>query len=466
MPKTKSDQTKIAKSPSSGSAKTQQGLLTGNRRRAASKPPSSLLDIRRSQGVTLAGEEAHLWLQIDICAPETSGAKRPPADVAIVLDCSGSMGHGAGSALETAGEAARFVFERLGGADRSALVLYGSSVQIAQSLGSDHQQASARAVRLPSLGMTALADGLYSAIEQLGGARSKKRSRQVFLLSDGNANVGETDPLRIGAEVEKAAGAGIKVSTFGLSDQYDEDLLEALARAGNGGYHYLADLDDAPVAFAAELADLFSISLRDAELTLVPARGVKIERMLGIADDPGKRVVTVGDVPSGARRTLLVELRLKKALLDGESLIKVGLRHQKGGAQATAEEKLMVSSSSDENVVSGSVSEEVLARVAELEAALAQREAAKLADGGNFGAAHSLLAGARQQMEGLLANHAGVAQFAGFTGKLDELDAHTSVMAGGATDYSRAAAKEIKTSAYLTSSSRAPLQKPAKKRKG
>ena len=343
-------------------------LLSGRTRRNASKPQATtMFEIARSQELTLAGEKAHLWLAIDVVAPKKAVTKRPPADFAAVLDCSGSMGSGPGSASAKAGDAARYVFERLGGSDRSALVLYGDTVRIAAELGSGHQAAAALTRSLPSLGFTALADGLYAGVEQLGGGKSAKRTRQVFLLSDGLANVGETDPKRIAAKVRKAAKAGIKVSTFGLGAHYDEDLLEALAVAGGGGYHYLADVDDAPVAFAEELAELFTLAIRSAALELRPAKGVEVTRMLGFADDPKQRTVDAGDLAAGARRTLLIELRLDKKLADGDALLEVSLSGQDAAGKALTggTEKLVVSSSSDATAVSDSVSETVMARVAE-----------------------------------------------------------------------------------------------------
>ncbi|MGH2885831.1 MAG: VWA domain-containing protein, partial [Solirubrobacteraceae bacterium] len=195
-----------------------------HRSKAPAKPkPFKLAMVRLSNTCVLPGSHT-VWAQVDLTAPKSPENKRANVDIAPVIDCSGSMGRGPGSPREHAFDAVRYLLKRLGGRDRSALVLYDAHVEVVKGLSSDHQAGVERLRTVAFGGLTALADGLYTGLEQLSGARSAKgRTQCVFLLSDGLANQGDTDASVIAGKVAKAAKAGIKVATFGLGPQYDED---------------------------------------------------------------------------------------------------------------------------------------------------------------------------------------------------------------------------------------------------
>ena len=61
----------------------------------------------------------------------------------------------------------------------------------------------------------------------------------MLLLSDGLANVGVTDPNAIRADVKGYGQPRVSTSTIGVGDDYNEDLLEAMAQAGDGNYYYV-----------------------------------------------------------------------------------------------------------------------------------------------------------------------------------------------------------------------------------
>src|SRR5262245_64076563 len=55
----------------------------------------------------------------------------------------------------------------------------------------------------------------------------------IFLLSDGLANVGETNPDAIATDVNRLAKEGVSTTMMGVGDDYNEDLMEAMARSGD-----------------------------------------------------------------------------------------------------------------------------------------------------------------------------------------------------------------------------------------
>ena len=101
---------------------------------------------------------------------------------------------------------------------------------------------------------------------------------RCFLLTDGLANVGLTDPEQIAAE---AAGirehAGVGTSTFGIGEDYDEDLLAPLAAAGGGQFHHLRTAEEITRTFVGELGELLAVAAGRVVLELDPDPGVTAE---------------------------------------------------------------------------------------------------------------------------------------------------------------------------------------------
>jgi Ca-activated chloride channel family protein len=86
-----------------------------------------------------------------------------------------------------------------------------------------------------------------------GGDAGADVVRVVMLLSDGQANKGDTDRESLAARSARAFQQGVQTSAFGLGDSFDAPLLSSIADRGAGGYYYLADASQIAPAFAREL---------------------------------------------------------------------------------------------------------------------------------------------------------------------------------------------------------------------
>jgi Ca-activated chloride channel family protein len=60
---------------------------------------------------------------------------------------------------------------------------------------------------------------------------------------------------------------GISVTTIGVGEDYNEELMAGLAEASDANYYYVKDTEKLPEIFAKELGELLTIA----------ARGVRIE---------------------------------------------------------------------------------------------------------------------------------------------------------------------------------------------
>src|SRR5205807_7762864 len=83
---------------------------------------------------------------------------------------------------------------------------------------------------------------------------------RVLLLSDGLANVGETNADVIATDVNRLAREGVGTTTLGVGDDYNEDLLTAMATSGGGKYYHIEPPQQLPDLSQTELRGLVPTS--------------------------------------------------------------------------------------------------------------------------------------------------------------------------------------------------------------
>jgi Ca-activated chloride channel family protein len=245
------------------------------------------------------------WLVVSIAVPAvTSRRKRPPVDVAFVIDRSGSM---SGPPLDLAKQGVIAALDQLGDADALAVVAYDDKITTISPLAaatSSHRARIASTLReVREGGSTNLFGGWMMGCEHLDhpGPAAKGRVRRVILLTDGLANVGLLDPQQISHHVSRERVAGVATSTLGLGTGFDETLLSGMAEAGGGNFAFAQDPRDLPAFFARELGEALSVVASSAKVRLTLPKGVRARLLNPFPSErKGKEVcVEFGDLPAG-----------------------------------------------------------------------------------------------------------------------------------------------------------------------
>jgi len=212
-------------------------------------------------------------------AADASRRERPPLNLALVIDRSGSMG---GTKLSFARKAARFLAGELTGRDRLAIVSFDNEVQIVVPSRpvADPQPFIAAINTIHSGGCTALFDGWRAGATQVAEHLDPAAMNRVLLLSDGQANEGLTDTDQIAAKVAGLTQRGISTSAFGLGDDFDEDLMGAMAAAGDGTLAHIETPSQLADLYASELQGLAGTFGRRVSLGLRGKHGAKVVDLL------------------------------------------------------------------------------------------------------------------------------------------------------------------------------------------
>ena len=212
--------------------------------------------------------EKNLQLLVRLSAPQTQNLKRTPLSLAIVIDRSGSMGT---DNMMAALDCTRDLVNRLHDEDEVSVVSYDTQVEVEMELMSareaKHHIVSSLA-HIHARGGTDLHSGWLKGVEMLAHRSNGNRMCRVVLLSDGQANHGETNVDTISSQVARMAAAGITTSTVGIGVGFNEMLMTSMAIAGQGTAMYGDSAQDLAEPFDAEIGLLSGLAWREVTLSI------------------------------------------------------------------------------------------------------------------------------------------------------------------------------------------------------
>ena len=270
------------------------------------------LDVSLSNPLLVAGETRRTYLKISLTGLASADrTDRAPANVAIVLDRSGSM---SGEKIARAKEAAMMAVGMLEPRDVVSVIAYSDfvSVLVPATKVSDAERITRTIGRIQADGSTALFAGVSKGAAEVRKFLEKNRVNRVILLSDGLANVGPDTPGALGDLGASLKREGISVTTIGLGLGYNEDLMARLARESDGNHAFVENSQDLVRIFGYEFRDILSVVAREVTIEIEcrggarPIRGVNRE-----ADVVGSRAyASINELYGGQEKYLLLEVEI------------------------------------------------------------------------------------------------------------------------------------------------------------
>ena len=346
-------------------------------------------------GVREADKPGTAYVKVTLAADKVAAKSRPSANLAIVLDRSGSM-HGA--AIERAREAACEAVKRLDERDIISVVAYDDvteTVVPAQRVV-DREGIIAKIRRIEARGMTALFAGVAAGASELAKFRSKCEISRVLLLSDGQANVGPSTAEELGRYGAMLMKDGIAVSTVGLGNGYNEDLMTRLSQKSDGNSYYVADSKGLTKVFASELGDVLSVAATKVQLKVRFGEGFVPVQLVGrdgrIAD--GVVTIDLNQLYGGQEKYVIVKCDAAPGKAgDAREIAKAEVSYDDAtsGGQRVATGVAAVTYSTDAAAVAASVNRNVVKERVLNENALRLEGAIRAADKGDFENAQRLI---------------------------------------------------------------------------
>jgi Mg-chelatase subunit ChlD len=257
--------------------------------------------------------------------PDDDESSRAPVDIVVALDVSSSM---SGSKLQLCKTTLSLLLRELSSSDRFGLVTFGSDVKLEiptrklTKLNKDN--ALAKIKSLTTNGCTNMSGGIGMAAQEINSVENPHKVQTIFLLTDGQANVGISDKegmvnLTKGCLSPNEDQSTIPIHCFGYGSDHDREMLRDISLATEGGTYYFVDDDsDVTSAFGDALGGVLSVV---AQNTVVSLRVPEPSRALGVSitnvnhdkatkNSDGSFSVSLNDFYAEESRDILFEVTL------------------------------------------------------------------------------------------------------------------------------------------------------------
>ena len=214
--------------------------------------------------VVASGQEE--IVQIGIQAAKIPFEDLTPMNLAFVIDHSGSMG--SQDKLEWVKQAFDIFIRQVRDIDFVSLVIFDDRAQVL--FASTRMDSEAKRQKFQRLvhqirpaGGTNLVAGLKLGYRQVMSNYRTEYTNRVLFLTDGR---GRSEGILEMAQSYKEMG--VNVSTIGVGQAFDHELMRELAKSGGGSSRFIADAEEMQKIFGSELDRMVVPSARDLEMRL------------------------------------------------------------------------------------------------------------------------------------------------------------------------------------------------------
>lgn len=241
---------------------------------------------------------------------------RPPLNLVFLIDTSGSMDEP--SKLPLLKQSLRLMLPGLHPEDQVAIVAYAGSAGtvLPPTPASDRAAISAALDRLSAGGSTAGAEGLALAYQEAAKMAAPGEVSRVILATDGDFNVGISDPEALKDFIARERDSGTYLSVLGFGrGNLDDATMQALAQTGNGTAAYIDTANEARKVLVDQLTGALFPIADDVKFQVEwnPAQ-VAEYRLIGYEtralnrEDFNNDKVDAGEIGAGLQVTALYEI--------------------------------------------------------------------------------------------------------------------------------------------------------------
>lgn len=243
-------------------------------------------------------------------------APQPHSHLVFLLDTSGSMN--SPDKLPLVINSLKLLLDKLQPDDTVGIVTYAGSAGTAlEPTRVAEKDKILRALdNLSAGGSTAGAEGIRQAYQLAESNFDKNAVNRVILATDGDFNVGITNPEELKDFVERERKTGVYLSVLGFGEgNLNDSLMQELAQNGNGAAAYIDTLNEARKVLADEATSTLFPIAKDVKIqvefnpaTVAEYRLIGYETRALNREDFNNDAVDAGDIGAGHAVTAIYEI--------------------------------------------------------------------------------------------------------------------------------------------------------------
>jgi Ca-activated chloride channel family protein len=243
-------------------------------------------------------------------------AERPPLNLVFLIDTSGSMQDA--DKLPLLKQSFRLMLSELRPEDQVAIVTYAGSAGevLAPTPAGERATILAALDRLEAGGSTAGQEGLQQAYATAAKMQAEGEVSRVLLATDGDFNVGLSDPAALEEFIADRRDEGVYLSVLGFGrGNLDDATMQALAQNGNGQAAYIDTLMEARKVLVDQLtgalfpiADDVKVQVEFNPAAVAEYRLIGYETRALNREDFNNDRVDAGEIGAGHAVTALYEV--------------------------------------------------------------------------------------------------------------------------------------------------------------
>ncbi|MFN4191596.1 MAG: von Willebrand factor type A domain-containing protein [Tabrizicola sp.] len=243
-------------------------------------------------------------------------AARPPLNLVFLIDTSGSMEDA--NKLPLLKQSLSLMLAELRPEDQVAIVTYAGSAGevLPPTKAGDRATILSALDNLMAGGSTAGAEGLELAYRVAEGMKADGEVTRILLATDGDFNVGVSDPDGLEAYVAKQRATGTYLSVLGFGrGNLDDAVMQSLAQNGNGQAAYIDTLSEARKVLVDQLTGALFPIADDVKIQVEWNPGQVAEyRLIGYEtralrrEDFNNDAVDAGEIGAGRQVTAIYEV--------------------------------------------------------------------------------------------------------------------------------------------------------------
>ena len=256
------------------------------------------------------------YLLIEIKPTGAVANVQMPLNISLVLDHSGSM---SGNKLDNLKEAVKLLLDQMQRDDYLSIVIFDDEVDLISPSEpvTDVENLKSLVDKIKHGGGTEMSQGMELGLEEIKKALDPSRLNRMLLLTDGQTFGDEDICEELGQEAGKL---NVPLTALGLGNDWNEEILEAIAKASGGVSDFIDNPEKIQQQFQSTLNSLQATVVNNAQLTLRLVRGVtpkKAWRVLPIIAELNAKTISdrdvqlqLGELEKEQGQALIVELLL------------------------------------------------------------------------------------------------------------------------------------------------------------